>query len=116
MDNKFDYLTVEQSHLIVLKTLCILDDKRYSQLENWPFEDISIDDLFGQIKHIQSSAILKEKFIQCCLGNINEGKKEYSIIEGILNMITLFENLERYEDCIVLKNIKDSILLDMSRV
>ena len=30
--------------------------------------------------------------------------------------IILFEELERYEDCIVLKNIKDSILLDLQRV
>ena len=46
MANKFDSLTIEQSNLIVLKTLCILDDNRYSQLANWPFEDISINDFF----------------------------------------------------------------------
>ena len=116
MANKFDSLTIEQSNLIVLKTLCILDDNRYSQLVNWPFEDISINDFFTQIKVIHSSLTLREKFINFCLDYIRDNKKKYSIIEGIINMITLFENLERYEDCIILKNIKDNILLDLQRV
>ena len=116
MENKFNYLTIEQSNLIVLKTLCILDEKRYSQLENWPFEDISLDDLFTQIKEINSSISLREKFVKFCLDSIDNSKKRYSIIEGILNMITIFENLERYEDCIVLKSIKDNILLDLQRI
>ena len=116
MENKFDSLTIEQSNLIILKTLCILDDNRYSQLVNWPFEDISIDDLFAQIKVIYSNLTLREEFIDFCLDYILDNKKRYSIIEGIINMITLFENLERYEDCIILKNIKDNILLDLQRV
>ena len=116
MENKFDSLTIEQSNLIILKTLCILDDNRYSQLVNWPFEDISIDDLFAQIKVIYSNLKLREEFIDFCLDYIRDNKKRYSIIEGIINMITLFENLERYEDCIILKNIKDNILLDLQRV
>ena len=58
---------------------------------------------------------LKENFVKFCLNHI-EKKKQYSVIEGILHMIILFEELERYEDCIVLKNIKDSILLDLQRV
>tara|TARA_B100000427_G_scaffold325121_1_gene331428 strand:+ start:1707 stop:2057 length:351 start_codon:yes stop_codon:yes gene_type:complete len=116
MANKFDSLTIEQSNLIVLKTLCILDDNRYSQLANWPFEDISINDLFAHIKVIHSSLTLRENFINFCLDHIRDNKKRYSIIEGIMNMITLFENLERYEDCIILKNIKDNILLDLQRV
>jgi len=116
MDNKFDDLTIEQSNSIVLKTLCILDDNRYSQLANWPFEDISVNDLFAQIKAIHSNLTLREKFINSCLDHIGDSKKRYSVIEGIMNMITLFENLERYEDCIVLKNIKDNILLDLQRI
>ena len=50
MDNKFNHLTTEQSNLIILKALCILEEKKYSQLANWPFEDISIDDIFNQIQ------------------------------------------------------------------
>ena len=116
MNNKFDHLTIEQSNLIVLKTLCILDDSRYSQLAKWPFEDISINDLFAQIKAINSNLNLRENFINFCLNHITNSQKRYSVIEGIINMITLFENLERYEDCIVLKNIKDNILLDLQRI
>ena len=115
MNNKFSKLNPEQSNLIILKTLCILEDSKYSQLANWPFEDISIDDIFNHIKYIYSDSIMKGKFIKFCLSHI-EKKKQYSVIEGIFNLITLFEDLERYEDCIVLKNIKDSILLDLQRV
>jgi hypothetical protein len=115
MNNKFSKLNPEQSNLIILKTLCILEDSKYSQLANWPFEDISVDDIFNQIKNIYSDTSLKLKFIRFCLSHI-EKKKQYSVIEGILHMIILFEELERYEDCIVLKNIKDSILLDLQRV
>ena len=115
MNNKFDRLSVEQSNLIVLKALCILEEKKYSQLVNWPFEDISIDDLFYQINKTYSNNSLKENFIKFCLNHI-ENKKQYSVIEGFLNLLYLFENLERYEDCVILKNIKDSILLDLQRV
>ncbi len=115
MNNKFDRLSVEQSNLIVLKALCILEEKKYSQLANWPFEDISIDDIFYQIKKIYFSNSLKERFVKFCLNHI-EKKKQYSVIEGILNFTILFEDLERYEDCVVLKNIKDSILIDLETV
>jgi len=115
MDNKFDHLTTEQSNLIILKALCILEEKKYSQLANWPFEDISIDDIFNQIQYVYSDSMIKDKFIKFCLSHI-EKKKQYSVIEGMFNLIMLFEDLERYEDCIVLKNIKDSILLDLQRV
>ena len=115
MNDKFDRLTIEQANLIVLKALCILEEKKYSQLANWPFEDISIEDIFYQIKKIYSNQSLKDRFVKFCLNHI-EKKKRYSVIEGILNLIKLFEDLERYEDCIVLKNIKDSILLDLQRV
>ena len=115
MKDKLNHLTVEQSNLIVLKALCILEDKKYSQLANWPFEDISLDDIFNQIKNIYGSLELKDNFVQFCLNHI-EKKKQYSVIEGLINLINLFEDLERYEDCIVLKNIKDSILLDLQRV
>ena len=54
MDNKFHNLTREQSNLIILKVLSILEEKKYSQLVNWPFEDISIDDIFNHIKYISS--------------------------------------------------------------
>ena len=57
----------------------------------------------------------KFDFVQFCLNHI-EKKKQYSVIEGIINLTNLFEELERYEDCIVLKNIKDTILLDLQRV
>ena len=115
MMHKLDKLTVEQANLIVLKVLCILEDKKYSQLANWPFEDISVDDLFYQINKMYSNNSLKENFVKFCLNHI-EKKKQYSVIEGILNLLQLFEDLERYEDCIVLKNIKDSILLDLQQV
>lgn len=115
MNKQLENLTIEQSNLIVLKALCILEDKKYSQLANWPFEDISLDDIFNQIKNIYSSLDLKDNFVQFCLNHI-EKKKQYSVIEGIINLTNLFEELERYEDCIVLKNIKDTILLDLQRV
>ena len=115
MNNKFDRLSVEQSNLIVLKALCILEEKKYSQLANWPFEDISIDDIFYQIQKIYANQKLKENFVKFCLNHI-EKKKQYSVIEGILNLLNLFEDLERYEDCIILKNIKDTILLDLQTV
>tara|TARA_B100001250_G_scaffold414504_1_gene453367 strand:+ start:6146 stop:6496 length:351 start_codon:yes stop_codon:yes gene_type:complete len=115
MNNRFNNLTTEQSNLIILKTLCILEERKYSQFVNWPFEDISINDIFNQINKIYSDSSIKDKFIRFCLTHI-EKKKQYSVIEGILNLILLFEELERYEDCIILKNIKDSILLDLQRV
>jgi len=115
MNTKSENLTIEQSNLIVLKALCILEDKKYSQLANWPFEDISLDDIFNQIQNIYSSLELKDNFVKFCLNHI-EKKKQYSVIEGIINLTNLFEDLERYEDCIVLKNIKDTILLDLQRV
>ena len=115
MNKQLENLTIEQSNLIVLKALCILEDKKYSQLANWPFEDIFLDDIFNHIKNIYSSLELKDNFVHFCLNHI-EKKKQYSVIEGIINLTNLFEELERYEDCIVLKNIKDTILLDLQRV
>ena len=112
MINKFDNLSVEQTNLVVLKVLSILEEKKYSQLVNWPFEDISLDDLFYQLKNIYSSSILKGEFIKFFLEKINK-KKQYSVIEGIFNLIRVFEDLERYEDCIILKDIEDNILLDL---
>tara|TARA_Y100001968_G_scaffold330052_1_gene380864 strand:+ start:463 stop:816 length:354 start_codon:yes stop_codon:yes gene_type:complete len=115
INDKFNNLTIEQSNLILLKALCILEEKKYSQLVNWPFEDISIDDIFHQIHAVYFDQNLKQAFIKFCLNHI-EKKKQYSVIEGICNLLILFEELERYEDCIILKNIKNSILLDLHRV
>ena len=112
MNDKFDKLSEEQANLVILKVLCILEDKQYSNAYNWPFQDISIDDLFYQINKIYSHNDLKDRFIAFCLKHI-EKKKQYSLIEGMFNLIVIFEELERYEDCIVLKNIKDNILLDL---
>tara|TARA_B100000427_G_scaffold298661_1_gene279817 strand:+ start:126 stop:479 length:354 start_codon:yes stop_codon:yes gene_type:complete len=112
MNNKFNNLTSEQSNLIILKVLCILEDERYRKSYNWPFEDLSIDDVFYSINKIYSDINKKQKFIDFCLSHI-EKKKQYSLIEGIFNLIFIFEELERYEDCIVLKGIKDNILLDL---
>ena len=112
MTNKFKNLTQEQSNLVVLKVLCILEDKSYRSLYAWPFEDISIDDLFEHMQKTYSDKFLKADFVKFCLDHI-EKKKQYSLIEGLFNLIVIFEDLERYEDCIVLKNIKDTILLDL---
>ena len=112
MSDHFKNLTKEQSNLVLLKVLCILEDKKYRKLYKWPFEDISVEDVFVQINKIYSNTILKQNFIQFCLNHI-EKKKRYSLIEGFFNLIYIFEYLERYEDCIILKNIKDTILLDL---
>ena len=112
MDKKFENLNEEQLNLILLKVFCILDQEKYKDLYNWPFEDISLEEIFEQINRIYSNKILKDGFIQFCLNHI-EKKKQYSLIEGFFNLINLFEKLERYEDCIVLKDIKDNILLDL---
>ena len=108
----FDNLSQEQANLVVLKVLCILEDEKYRKIYNWPFEDISIDDLFQRVKQVYSDQILKQNFIKFCLNHIGK-KKQYALIEGFFNIIFLFEHLERYEDCVVLKNIKDEILLDL---
>ena len=112
MEITFENLSEEQANLVVLKVLCILEDEKYRKIHNWPLEDISVDDLFKQIQKIYLDNNLKNNFIKFCLNHIDK-KKQYSLIEGFFNLIMLFECLERYEDCIVLKNIKDKILLDM---
>ena len=114
MSTEFSKLSQEQANLVVLKVLCILEDKKYRKIYNWPFEDVSIENLFNQINKVYSDPVLKSKFIKFCLNHI-EKKKQYSLIEGFFNLIFLFEELERYEDCIVLKNIKDNILLDLQQ-
>tara|TARA_B100000902_G_C27227179_1_gene872851 strand:+ start:71 stop:421 length:351 start_codon:yes stop_codon:yes gene_type:complete len=115
MNSQFDRLNTEEVNLLLLKVFCVLEENKYSQLVRWPFEDISIEDVFSQIKYIYSSSILKEKFTQLCLNHIKQ-RGQYSVIEGLLNFIRLFEDLERYEDCIILKNIQDNILLDLESV
>ena len=112
MEITFDNLSEEQANLVVLKVLCILEDEKYRKIHNWPLEDISIDDLFKQIQKIYLDKNLKNNFIKFCLNHI-EKKKQYSVIEGFFNLILLFEQLERYEQCIVLKHIKDQILIDL---
>ena len=112
MSIAFNNLSEEQANLVILKVLCILEDDQYKQIYNWPFEDISIDDIFDQIYKVYSDNILKKKFVSFCLKHI-ETKKKYSLIEGFFNLIYIYESLERYEDCIILKNIKDGILLDL---
>ena len=76
MNNKFENLSGEQSNLVVLKVLCTLEDKRYRKIYNWPFKDISIDNLFQHIKKTYSSNLLKKNFIEFCLNHI-EKKKQY---------------------------------------
>ena len=112
MNTNFNNLSEEQSNLIILKVLCILEDKKYRNLHKWPFKDVSVDDIFDIINKIYSNKLLKDNFVKFCLNNI-ESKKQYSLIEGFFNLIYMYENLEKYENCIVLKNIKDSILLDL---
>ena len=112
MNVSFDKLTQEQSNLVVLKVLCILEDEKYRIPLEWPFEDISVEDILMQIKKVYSDVKLKDSFVKFCLNHI-EKKKQFSLIEGFFNLIYLFENLERYEDCIILKKIKDKILVDL---
>ena len=47
MSIAFNNLSEEQANLVILKVLCILEDDQYKQIYNWPFEDISIDDIFN---------------------------------------------------------------------
>ena len=108
-------LTLEEYSQFFLRMLSILGEEKYSQLVYWPFEDISIDDLSLQFYKVQNDVLLKKSFIKYALLHINK-KKNYLIIEGFLNLIQIFEYLERYEDCIILKDIKDSILIDLKPV
>ncbi|MBF26072.1 MAG: hypothetical protein CMP49_06145 [Flavobacteriales bacterium] len=110
-----DSLNTESVNLFLLKALCILEGKKYSQLASWPFEDISIDDIFVQIRKICSSNLLIEEFVTFCIKHIKT-KNKYSVIEGLLNYIRLFEELERYEDCIILKKLRDNILLNLQSI
>ena len=115
MVEKVNHLDTGPANLFILKVLSILSDRRYSQLVYWPFENISLDALCFEIIKINQDYILKKDFIKFCLQYMQK-KKHYSIIEGIINLMRLCEELERYEDCIVLKEIKDDILLDLTPV
>ena len=108
-------LTLEEYNQFFLRMLSVLGEEKYSQLAYWPFEDISIDELSLQFYKFQNDEILKKSFVKYAHIHINK-KKNYLIIEGFLNLIKIFESLERYEDCVILKAIKDSILIDLKPV
>ena len=107
-----DNLTMQESHLVVTKTLSVLGNLECTQMAEWPFEDLSLNDLFFKIEKIYSNADLKKGFIEFCVSEI-KNKNSYLIIEGFFRVLKLFESLERYEDCVILKDIKDSVLLDV---
>ena len=109
--NMLDHLTVQESYLVATKTLSILGNLDCSQMAEWPFEDLSLNDLFFQIEKIYSNVDLKKDFIEFCVSEIKT-KNSYLIVEGFFRLLKLFESLERYEDCVILKDIKDSLLLD----
>ena len=110
--NMLDHLTMQESNLVVTKTLRVLGKLECSQMAEWPFEDLSLNDFFFQIQKIYSNVNLRKDFIEFCVSEIKT-KNSYLIIKGFFRLLKLCESLERYEDCVILKDIKDSVLLDV---
>ncbi|MAQ31942.1 MAG: hypothetical protein CMD26_04355 [Flavobacteriales bacterium] len=107
-----DHLTAQKSSLVVISVLNVLGNLECSRMADWPFEDLSLSEFVLQVQKIYSNIDLKNDLIQCCVNEI-KNKNSYLIIEGGFRLLKLLESLERYEDCIILKDIKDSVLLDV---
>jgi len=86
IDKRFENLSEEHSNAIIIKVLTVLEDKKYLDLNIWPFKDVSVDDVFNLIHTIYNSKLLIDNFVKCCLNNI-ESEKKYSLIDGLINLI-----------------------------
>ena len=68
--------------------------------------------LFQKINEINNSIeqkiLLSESFRK-----ISNKKTKYKIMEGFFELIYFFEENEEYENCAVLKKVKDSLLIDL---
>tara|TARA_B100000965_G_C19551202_1_gene740119 strand:- start:886 stop:1248 length:363 start_codon:yes stop_codon:yes gene_type:complete len=105
-------ISSKQANVIILEILSLIKDFGQIEYINWPYEDLSVDDIFRYLKMMYYDEFLKNDFIKHFINELNK-KKQYSTIEGFFSLIKYFEHEERYEDCLLLKNIKDHLLYDM---
>ena len=59
-------------------------------------------------KSIERKILLNESFRK-----ISNKKTKYKIMEGFFELIYFFEENEEYENCAILKKVKDGLLIDL---
>tara|TARA_B100001250_G_C19070604_1_gene474141 strand:+ start:122 stop:511 length:390 start_codon:yes stop_codon:yes gene_type:complete len=68
--------------------------------------------LFEKINDINES-IEKKILLSESFRKISNKKTKYKIMEGFFELIYFFEENEEYENCAILKKVKDSLLIDL---
>jgi hypothetical protein len=68
--------------------------------------------LFEKINKINNS-IERKILLSESFRKIIDKKRKYKIMEGFFELIYFFEKNEEYENCAVLKKVKDSLLIEL---
>ena len=68
--------------------------------------------LFEKINDINES-IERKILLNESFRKISNKKTKYKIMEGFFELIYFFEENEEYENCAILKKVKDSLLIDL---
>jgi len=93
----------------VLQCLALMSKKNKEKINN---KNELNQILFQKISEINNSIeqkiLLSESFRK-----ISNKKMKYKIMEGFFELIYFFEKNEEYENCAVLKKVKDSLLIDL---
>jgi len=99
-------LTEEEINSFVLKFLDLLNrDKLQVQ------QDLYVV-LFEKINEINNSSVRRGAF-NAKFQKIKNQEKKHSVIEGFFQLISFFEEEEKYEKCAMLKKVKDFLLMDL---
>ena len=105
-------ISSEKANIIILQVLTLVKDYSHIDYQNWPYDDLSVNDIFNYLRIMYDDPFLKNEFITYFTKKLDK-KKQFKSIEGFFSLIKFFEYEERYEDCVILKNLKDNLLFDM---
>lgn len=93
----------------VLQCLALMNKRSKDKInENNELNYLLFEKINEINKSIEQKILLSESFRK-----ISNKKTKYKIMEGFFELIYFFENNEEYENCAILKKVKDSLLIDL---
>ena len=100
-------LSDEETNQFALKFLSLLKNKINNDKEEL------YEVLKEKLKEIYTSH-LRIKMLSDSFREIKNKSHKNNIIEGLFELILFFEISEEYESCVILKKIKDNLLMDFN--
>tara|TARA_Y100001968_G_C19358050_1_gene718257 strand:+ start:121 stop:468 length:348 start_codon:yes stop_codon:yes gene_type:complete len=93
----------------VLQCLSLMsENSKKDTIQNDKFHKLLFDKINEINNSIERKILLNESFRK-----IANKKRKYKIMEGFFELISFFEEYEEYENCAVLKKVKDGLLIDL---